>query len=387
LVFTDLRLQPEQQLTINHINLGQGKLFLVKTKEGQWQPLELLLASLPKAKDKSAQAIQDSPMKIAVNNIDIKAVDLTMTDASFARDKVLKANIKAATLNNVTLHQSQQPTLWRVEGSLGENGAWTSKGAIWLDDLEKEVDATLTIHALELAPYSGYVERKFGSGILSGNMDADLQAKVRAGDVDVSGTLLARKASLKASDSFLDVGKDWSLSSAVDVLRDSDNNVNLNIAAEGKLSDPTFKFAGLWDKVLKEAVQSTTISYLAQTMQPYGLAYTIGQYLYEQSKTIELKPFVFETGAVLLTAKSPDLDGYSEKIAQLLKKRPTYILEICPRFVAGETDIQESLSQERVRLLTQRLQILDLLPSRWTVCEPKLDARKQATSRLALRLL
>jgi len=388
---THLELKPQQVLNIDNIRLEKGQLFALKAKEGQTTPLDLLLVSLPKSepeKDVSGnQPGQSKPLAVVIKNIEIQTVEVTLTDANFARDKVMKASIRVAELKDVNLQQAEQPMHWRIQGSFGENGAWFSDGSIWLDDVEREVETTLTINALELAPYSGYLERQFGSGIQSGNMDVQFQAQVLAGDVDVSGTLLARKVSLKASDSFLDVGKDWSLSSAVDVLRDSDNNIKLEIEAKGKLDDPDFKLSGIWDKVLKEAVQSTTISYLAQTMQPYGLAYTLGQYLYEQSKTIELKPFVFETGGATLTAKSPDWDGYSEKIAGLLKKKTTYILEICPRFVAAETDDQEALSLQRVQSLTQRLQALALEPRRWTVCEPKLDERKQATSRLTMRLL
>ena len=377
------------------VTLENGDVQLMRDEQGNIQPAIVLMKALTEGWGSQSEVdtgeAEHSVVEISLTKLDVKDVHLNMLDQSVSPAAKVDAMILKAEVLDIKYPLSDEPLHWQASGMIGELGTWDSYGELKLaasdGSASADLESNVQIKSMPLSPLSPYFEAKFNSGILSGNSDINLTVKNTGGEIHLQGDVSLRKPQLKSNGGISSFGSTWSLDSALDVLRDDDGNVAIDIDADGRADDPSFKLGKVWDKVLKEALQSTSLMYLTQTMQPYGLALSVGKALYEAGKIVELRSIGYEPHTMTLDNRSPDLEGYSDKIVGLLQAKEALVLEICPKYPVAEQEDGVNLSHQRLKSMIASLLQRGLPTERISICEPALDKTKVARPRLELRLI
>jgi len=398
-----------QQVSIDDVLLSQGSLKAVKNKDTSWNGWQTWLASFkpnqaavkasvvapttPKPVHQ-AQAVDASKKasvaaaSIQVHNIHIVNVDVKYVDLSKNPEVHLPIMIQDFSMQDTNYPSSTQYAHWKAHGRLLDLGVWQADGTASLANVDAYSNTHLVLKDINLPPFSGYTMDKLGKMIQSGNMDVTLNTRIRDGELKAEGHFFARKINFKNMPGVSkpqDYLMPWD--STLDVLRDSNDNIKLNISSEGKLDDPSFRLGGIWDKILFQAAQRSALYLIGQALQPYGLLLTAGQYLYDQSKRIHLKPMIFPMSKTALATATPKIDSYAKKIVGLIHEKPTFVLEICPIYTIKEGKDGLALSKLRVQELKKYMTHLGLGASQMSSCLPSLDDKKNAEPRLDLRLI
>jgi len=187
---------------------------------------------------------------------------------------------------------------------------------------------------------SPYVIQNTGYSFISGEMQADIPLKINQNNLNgaINLTLYNPKVkSVKTPDPEKEekgkIQLSMSLDSALKLLRDKQNNVNLNIPISGDISDPKFSVADSVNKVLAQTLQTSALSYLKFMLGPYGIGISLAEMAVEHASKIRLNPILFEPGSADLDEAAID---YLKRVGAILKEHPEAQVVVCG--VAAESD-------------------------------------------------
>ena len=196
------------------------------------------------------------------------------------------------------------------------------------------------------------------------------------------------------------------------MLRDSKNNIRLELPVTGSLNDPKFSMASLVSIAIGNAIKLSAVSYLKYTMQPYGTAITLLQLAGKALSSVRLQPVYFSPGQAVLSAEAK---AYLGKVSKLMKKRPQIRIKLCGRVTEADyqalrkmaakkksaasrvkkADARASanqLDEAAVKLATGRSEAvkaylvkqLGISSARLFVCQPERDKEKTTRPRVDL---
>lgn len=342
-----------------------------------------------------SRAKAQTDMVVQIRNVHLANGKFELTDAGIQPPVSRDIGIETIDINQIRIgkplsDESKQAASLSGKGSMGDLGRWQVKGAFLPDDPIRDSGIEFTLKGIDVAPYSPYVIQRFGKSIQSGNIDLKGKVRIAEGSIKATGDVFARKVKLVSpAGNVAGTIKDtvFPLDSALDVLRDGNDNISLTLEAEGKLGDPAFKVGKIWDKVLIAATRQAAMSLIAQALQPYGALLTVGQFLYDQSRKIQLQPVYFLPGGDRTVGDPAEYAGYSEKIAQLLKQKQHLTLEICPRHLPAEAQQAQAMADARKKPLISMLLQQGVQSERILSCQPTVDEAGKAKPRLELRLM
>ena len=195
------------------------------------------------------------------------------------------------------------------------------------------MDLNGKIKAVELPPLSSYAVKTLGYNLISGEMDADIDLKITVGKLQGEGDLKFYNPIVEAVDPEKmksEAGRPIPLQSALEVLRDNDNDVRLKIPISGDVSDPKFSISDAINQALIKGLTMGTLSYMKYMLGPYGMAIGIvelGAKIGQKVLTgIRLKPVDFQPGA---SGLDPVAMEYLDKVAAILKEKKDLRLRLC----------------------------------------------------------
>ena len=195
------------------------------------------------------------------------------------------------------------------------------------------LDLKSKIKAIEMPPLSPYAVKTLGYNLISGEMDADIDLKITVGQLEGEGDLKLHNPRIEAVNPEKlqnAAGSPIPLQSALQVLRDKDNDVRLKIPISGDVSDPKFSFSDAINKAVIKGLSMATLSYLKYMLGPYGVAIGIielGVKVGGKALTgIRLKPVDFQPGVSNL---DPATMEYLGKVAVILKEKKDLRLRLC----------------------------------------------------------
>lgn len=240
--------------------------------------------------------------------------------------------------------QSAAPTPFTLAGRIGDYSDIRLSGTArpLADKLTLALDGDL--RAIDLPPLSSYTARALGYDLRSGQLDAKLQLKVVDDQLDSQAELTLNKLTVKAADpvKYGQMAAELSmpLDSALNMLRDSDDNIRLKLPVTGDIHSPAFDLSNVVNKAIGKALKTAALTYVKFALQPYGALLTLAQKAGRQAEQALLKPIDFQTDSA---AFGGDNIPYLGKLAQLLQDRPQMRISICG--VATESDRQARIAQ------------------------------------------
>jgi hypothetical protein len=187
------------------------------------------------------------------------------------------------------------------------------------------------------------------------------------------------------------------LDSALSLLRDSDENIKLDVPLSGPVDKLNVGISDVLVTALSKAIVPAASGYLMYALGPYGALAYVGMKVGENLLEIKFPPVVFAQQEVTLTPKHVD---YLQRIGKILQDRPDGDLQICPTVaswefmseeekaavqgnVIGVAEGQEKqlkeLGQQRAKAVQSYL-VKDhgIAVGRLLICTTKIDPKKDA---------
>ncbi len=219
-----------------------------------------------------------------------------------------------------------------LRARLGEFSSLTFDGSAALMAERPTVRGTVELAAIPLERFDPYVRRLTGHRLVTGQLDAEIDLQVDAGQLDSEARLVLHQLELEPVDAELaeELSEQLgvSLERALALLRDKNDDIRLAIPVQGDLDNPDLSFRDAIRQALRKgtvsAIKSGVLTYFAP-VTVVGAVFAAGK-LFEQGKGMQLKPVEFEAGRAQL---APGSTGYLDETAGLLADRPQVRLRLC----------------------------------------------------------
>ena len=286
-------------------------------------PFNVKLARLHVAED--SQIVFDDESVKPAYHAEIKPLSLTVSDVdTSAIDQDILVDLKALINKHETLD---------VNAKLKPFG----------EKLNMSADAK--IKALELPPVSPYLNSAIGYYIKTGQLNADINGEIIDDQIDYKVNVALNKFVVEEGDPAK--AKSYSerlsmpLNTSLELLRDKDDNIKLEVPITGDINDPQFDVSQVINKALANATKAAVTGYLAFMLQPWGVALLAADML-RGDGSVGLDPVVFEAAQVEVSGEYSD---YLAKISTLLNERDNIQINICA--VTSEQDRQALLAMQQ----------------------------------------
>jgi hypothetical protein len=359
----NLELQPLNKLHIEQVQSTGLSTQLHLTKDKQLSLLEPTLTRLqaldfgsPETNnDKTVKDASHIPLKTAetegvphastpsffwqIDDIHLNKGAFTFSDASVSPSFTSTLLLDKLTLSPLGSAQDLDSQI-NLEGSLNSHSKIQALGSFTAFNPKPSSTVELSIQALELLPFSPYLDQSAGYRIKHGQLNSSIQVNIKNGELDSEAELNFNKLKLEpaSEDARKRLNKQLTmpLDVALNTLRDKNKNIQLSIPVKGNISDPNFDFSDILKQASAKATRSASIGLLKHALQPYGTMITVAELAYKGGKkltAIKLSPISYQAASASLEGEQID---YLEKIAILMKERPDIGITLCGVAIRGE---------------------------------------------------
>jgi outer membrane protein OmpA-like peptidoglycan-associated protein len=409
----DIQLSQHKDLAIESINLKALKIFVHRDSEGKLPAIERLNAvksdvsstdpMKPAASDTKTKA-KSSNFGFRIGQFDIGGESgLRFKDESISPAFSIDLSLLEARLADLDNRRPQKPATIKLLISDGEDGRLSLDGTMKPFGEQVNLNWTGKIESLALPPLSPYVIQNTGYRFVSGQMEADIPVTINQNQIDGKIDLIIYNPTVERVKSEappeekqgkIQIG--MPLDSALNLMRDKQNNVRLKIPISGNINDPKFSVADAINKVLAQALQKSAVSYLKYMLGPYGLGIAAVELAIDGTSKIRLNPIPFAPGSDELDEAAND---YLERVAAIMKEHPEVQVVVCG--VATESDRESlgaststtaevpllKLAKNRTkRIKDQLVKLHGIEAKRIVACEPKIDNGAEAKPRADLEI-
>ncbi|WP_394179829.1 DUF748 domain-containing protein [Marinomonas posidonica] len=306
-------------------------------------------------------------------------------------------DIDTLTLANLNTQDEKQAMDVTLKAHNGKYTKIQSDVTLWPLADRLTMQSELTIKEAELPPYSAYLASVLGYQIDSGQLDLDLKLHAQQGLLDGNAHILLREFDLggrQESGSIMQAGV-VPLNIAVGILKDSDNNIDLDIPLSGDVDNPEFGWRNFLFLPVRKALYSASSNYLMQTFIPYANVISIAQLAGDQLLKIRVEPLIFEPTETQLSENQND---FLVQLSQLMKDKEDSQLKACgvtsyvdlgfdtPPATLDESQKAQAreLAQARADRLKDYLVSSGIRSSRILLCSLEIDLSKDSQPRVEL---
>lgn len=396
-------------LALGPVNADGAQIILVRKADGGFAPIDRLAtgtAAAPTHAASAKRAAKTPPLRISLAGLTLgEASRIDFTDHSVTPR--FKQNLDVTELT-VGVMDSASPGDWTpvvLKGRLGEYSRLALKGQAqpFSPQLNLQLDGTL--QSVNLPPLSSYTTKTLGYTVQSGQMNSEISIKVTNDVLAGEARLVLNKLTVKAADAkrLARLTRELSmpLDAALNMLRDSDDNIRLSLPVSGDITQPSFDMSDVINTAMGNALKKAAISYIKYALQPYGSLITLAEYAGKAANRLALKDVPFPTGSA---TPAPDQAVYLEKVVGLLNERPKLTVRVCGVATASDRaelatqaraqgqspqipdDALLTLAQQRSADIKRRLVDQGIAPDRLFICNPEIRTAADASPRVELSL-
>lgn len=359
------------------------------------QDAENVIESSPNAKE--------NPAFKAPYYVILDTYDMTGESQFYVQDKSITPalqralDIESISLRNLNTQDKTQATEFTLIARNGKYATLSSDILIWPLADKLTMQSKLVVREAELPPYSSYIANALGYQINSGQLDLDLTLNANNGELDGNSHIVLREFDLggkKESNSVIKAGA-IPLNIAVSILKDSNDNIDLDIPLSGNIENPEFGWQDFMILPMRKALFSASSSYLLQTFVPYANVISIAQLAGDQLLKIRVEPLLFEAEESRLNDSQ---DVFLKQLIALMRDKQDSQLKACgvasyldlgfqepPASIDSATsEAAHAIAQERSNVLKDYLVKQGINSSRIFLCSPEIDLSKSSLPRVEL---
>lgn len=389
LVVQQLAWSEQHLLTINSVVLNGGHYDVVLNKQGQLEMKNILARVISEleldkdatleapesesvASEETAQAqtkVSDEtenkketedkkaqdPLLFSIKKIVVSEdTTITFVDLRFEKPVEQRLVIEQLELDNLDQQHPDKDTLLKLKGRVGEFGNINISGQLqpFASNISGQFSGELD--AIELPGLSPYSEAYLGYHFSRGHYDHKFEVSIASEEVDVKNTLQLRQLLVKPVQSKqpqpLEKQLDVPLGLALNMLRDSDDNIKLKVPVKGRLDQPNIDISQIINHALAKALKNGATSYLKYALQPYGAVFMAADFVGDQINAVRLDPMPFEAGSDSV----PEGTEYIDKLSGLLQDRPNLHLSLCGRSNAADRQALLALQESTTKITAQK---------------------------------
>lgn len=267
----------------------------------------------------------------------------------------------------------------------------------------------LSLNNYSLSSLSSYTVQSVGTALASGQLKVKTKVALADDKLDMTNEILLKKLKTKTLSPELAAELDnqlpISLDAALSLLRDSKENISLEVPLSGPVSELNVGISDVLITALSKAIVPAASGYLMYALGPYGALAYVGMKAGEMALQVTLPPVVFAPQEISLTPEHVD---YLQRIGKILQDRPNADVQLCPKVASWEFLTKEekaavkgeiievdekkqsgllALGQQRAAAVQSLLEKDYGIPrNRLLLCETKIERTKDAVPEVLLQL-
>ena len=405
----DLQLHPFNYLHIKHIKstglssqlqvTEHKKLRLLKPTLTRLKSISLGLTEKNIETMKNAAPTPPDSFTWRIEDLSLSNGEISISDSRVSPSFTSQVTLEKLTLSPIDSSNKELPSHLSFKGEINSHSRIEAEGAFTVFKPKASSNIALSVQALELLPFSPYLNQSTGYRIKHGQLNSKIQFIAQDGILDSSAELNLKKLKLEPASESAKKRLSKQLTMPLDVtlntLRDKNNNIQLSIPVQGDISDPKFDFSDAIKQASAKATRAASMSLLKHALQPYGTMITVAELAYKGGKKltkIRLSPINYPRASVNLPEEQKD---YLRKVATLMEDRPKIEMTVCGIALANELPSSQS-EEALLKLASMRgEQVKGLLVNEYRIdaarlflCVPKIDnaVEKKRTGRVELDL-
>ena len=350
-----------EQLAIQRIELGGGESRIRRGKQGELTDVEALqqLFAVPAEDQASEQSgasgsASKQPMQVKVEEVIVtNPHKLLFTDRSVKPRFKFKGELSSLSVGPYD-NASEKATDLLMKARLNGDGQLNLKGKLDLASGLENGDWVVNIQGVEMPYLSPYSMFYTGYYLRSGQFNLVSEGKLTAGQLEGSNQIRLHNFDVepREQDKVGQISQQLSmpLETAVMVLEDDDENIELDLDLSGSLDDPNFGYQSVINSLAGKGLKTAAFSYLTKALQPYATLISLAQTAIDANQKgtfINLQPVMFTAGNAGLNS---DMRGYLDKLTGMMTERPAMRLKLCGAAVAADAEVlQVQLEKENAK--------------------------------------
>jgi len=328
-----LKLSNNKTLHIKNIILAGTGANIVIDKNKSLNIQQRLSSSLPIKNNDSPENKDEAkpttePLNIKIDEIRIEDGHLlTFTDQSLNTPFKTTSTINHISITNFDTENKKTKNHLKIDLTAREHGKIELEGDVQLLSKLKAFDISGNAKGIDLRPISSYLEPAIGHKVKSGQLNADIKLSASNGTIDSLLDLNLKKFELRPISEKekakldKDLGLGMPLNSALNLLRDGDDNINIELPITGDVENPDFDPSDAIFTAMSKAITSAIVNYYT----PFGLV-TVAGGLFDLATALRFEPVIFNANESEIL--SPHETGLN-KVVELMKQRPALHLTLC----------------------------------------------------------
>lgn len=349
-------------VVVDRVAVPQATIRFVRDEQGQMPQLAVLSAEEPATAESSttmssagnnkAEEKYEASKAAPVANNDV-GTPLLIKQLSIGPDVVIhvsdagtkpafkeKVQFRKLQVENLSLQDKTLPAQLAMELQLSHDAAIKAEGHF--NAVMPSADVTITLDEYQLLSLSGYSEQFTGYALEAGVFSLTSHVKVDDDQLDARNEAIINHVTLRPQHSATAERFAHSLTmpldQALDLLRDRNDQIKLEVPVTGALNDPTVDLQKVINKALSGAVKKASMLVLKAMLQPYGALISVAQMAGETMTQVTLAPVQFAAGSAEMDSVAKD---YAGKLAEMINDREALTLKLCG--VSNRQDLQALL--------------------------------------------
>ena len=267
---------------------------------------------------------------------------LLFEDRALQNPLRIEATPIRASISGLDSRAIGKPNPVNFELGLGQYGSFKLSGTVQPFDPKLSVDLKAAIKEFDLPPFSPYVSEAVGVHFLTGQLSGDIDVKIK--EEIIAGESKLRIANLflddrEAQDNMISKESGMPIDTALGLLRDENDNIDISIPLGGNLQDPQFDLSSTISKAIGAAVRGAALATIKVIFPPALLISAVAS---NANANPRLKPLEFEPSS---GATRPDHGEILKPVAELMTQRPTLKVRVCGVATRRDWDAMQAAQQ------------------------------------------
>ena len=297
------------------------------------------------------------PVKIGLIRVDGES-GFSFTDSTLKIPFATAFQLETAEVKGLDLSNPEQTVEYVLKGNFEEHAPLNIQGTSKPAAEPLLVEQTLTLRNFPLPKVSPYVVQAIGTYFDTGRADLTSTLKLEGDALNLDNNLLLKDLEIRTVNDELAAELNNQipvpLNLALNMLRDGDGNIDLDIPISGRLSDMNVGISDVIVTAVSKAISVAVVPYMAYTaLGPTGALVFMGAKFGGSLLKSDLPALSFEARQLELTDAHKEI---LDKVGKKLAKKDDEVYSICPRVALAELG-QEVTEESQVNLAMQDMEI------------------------------
>ena len=342
--FSQLNLT-EQELALESISIVGLSSYITLGNEGlnilKWK--KYFIPPNTEVNDKTANINVQKTFAIKLDDIEILGgSNIIFVDQLYENHVVHHFNDIRLQIKDFQLGKpSKEPSAATFSVKIEDSGAFNGEGSFNISDNSLDLNLTGNTNNVDLVKLTNHSEKMSGYRIDQGQLNVGYEIKLEENLIDANFDVTLEKFELgklqEHEKSTTNETLGIPLPLALNLLRDSDNNIAITLPVTGDIRSPDFSLSNVFSIVTMKAIKNAVIYYYS----PLGL-FDIASGIVNLATALNFDPVIFDTGSIELSEQAKI---QLTKISKIMLEKPNVKFVICANATMSDIEMTSSKTE------------------------------------------